>query len=211
MTASSTFDSSAPTRGIHCQGCDQHLPLRMSGPAEIAALWECAACGTAFAGILVAELAPLLAKFVRLSQIHFGKDHVEPLPANFAQDVALLLSKQTGPQDPEKRRSPREFPHLDATAVGLDAKYMLTGPACRGYVANLSAHGMLLATALPLQTANVCVQMHTDSEKVQLLGKIVWSRELGPDCYGAGVDFVARFGKVVCSQKALSPSSAGPA
>jgi PilZ domain len=196
MTASLTFDSSPMTQGSHCQGCGQRLPLRMSAPAEIAALWECATCNTAFAGVLVPALAPSLAKLVRLSQIHFREEHAEPLSNDFTQIVKDVISRQVDPQPSEQRRSPREIRHLDATAVGLDANFMVAAQSCRGIVANLSSHGMLLATPLYLQNANIAVQMQANSEKVQLIGRIVWSRHLGAGCYGAGIDFVARLGKV---------------
>jgi PilZ domain len=202
------FDSNPPTRGIHCQGCDQRLPLRMSGTSEIAALWECAACSTAFAGVLVPELVPSLAKLVRLSQIHFGDEHVDPLLNDFSQIVKELMSRQANAQDHEQRRSPREIPNLDAMAIGLDANFMVAVQSCRGVVVNLSSHGMLLATPVQLHNANVAVQMHGGGERVQLLGRIVWSRHLGGSCYGAGIDFVARLGKVASAPGASFGSSA---
>jgi hypothetical protein len=208
MMASSTIESSPLIQGSHCVGCRQHLPLRMSGPAEIAALWECATCGTAFAGVLVPALAPPLAKFVRLSQIHFREEHAEPLSNEFKQIVKDSISRQVNLQRREQRRSPREIRYLDASAVGLDANFTVAAHSCRGIVANLSSHGMSLATPLYLQNANVAVQMLANSEKVQLIGRVIWSRHLGGGCYGAGIDFVARLGKVVASPDALLDLSA---
>jgi len=200
-----------PTHGIHCQGCDQRLPLRMSGPADVATLWECAACGTAFAGVLLPEQATSLAKLVRLAQLHFDAEHALPLPNAFRADVLEQIAKQNDRDFVERRRSPREDIQLDAVAIGLDANFMLVGPTCHGLVVNLSSHGMLLTTHVILPTASVAVQMQTGSEKIQLLGKIVWSRHLGKNCYGTGIDFVARFGKVPApSAKApLSAAAAG--
>jgi PilZ domain len=199
----------SPTRGIHCQGCDQRLPLRMSGPAEVATLWECAACGTAFAGVLLPEQATSLAKSVRLAQLHFDAEHAEPLPDSFRTTVLERISKQTDREFVERRRSPREAIQLDAVAIGLDANYMLVGPTCHGLVVNLSSHGMLLTTPVILPSTSVAVQMQGGSEKVQLLGKIVWSRHLGGSCYGAGVDFVARLGKVPANSATSPLFSAG--
>jgi hypothetical protein len=209
--ASSMFNSSSPTHGIHCQGCDRRLPLRMSGPAEVATLWECAACGTAFAGVLLPEQAVPLARLVRLAQLHFDAEHAEPLPDNFRTVVVELIAKQNNREYLEQRRSPREVRQLDVVAIGLDANFMLVGPTCRGLVANLSSHGMLLATAVHLTTAAVAVQMQGGNETVQLLGKIVWSRHLGRSAYGAGIDFVARLGKVAAAPVVVPASSAtGP-
>jgi PilZ domain len=203
------FDST-PARGIHCQGCERPLPLRMSGPAEVATLWECANCGTAFAGVLLSEQAASFAKSVRLAQLHFDAEHAEPLPANFRTTVLTQISKQSDREFVERRRSPREDIQLDAVAIGLDANYMLVGPTCHSLVVNLSSHGMLLTTPVILPAASVAVQMQAGSERLQLLGKIVWSRHLGGSCYGAGVDFVARLGKVPANPANL-PLTAAPA
>jgi PilZ domain len=207
--ASNMFDPS-PMQGIHCQGCEHLLPLRMSGPAEVATLWECSRCSTAFAGVLLPEQAASLAKFVRLAQLHFDAEHAEPLPANFRANVLTQVSNQTDREVVERRRSPRDAIQLDAVAIGLDANYMLVGPTCHGLVVNLSSHGMLLTTPVILPAACVAVQMQAGSEKMQLLGKIVWSRHLGDSCYGAGIDFVARLGKVPANP-ANSPLTAARA
>lgn len=206
--AASMVSSSPPTSGIHCQGCGQRLPLRMSGPAEVATLWECAACGTAFAGVLVPKLAGSFAKSVRLAQLHFDVEHAEPLPDSFRTDVLEPIAKQRNPEFHEQRRSPREARQLDIVAISLDANFMLVGPTCRGLVVNLSSHGMLLTTAVRLTSAAVAVQIQAGNETIQLLGKIVWSRDLGRGCYGAGVDFVARLGKVVVAPVDTPASSA---
>lgn len=168
----------------------------MSGPAEIAALWECAVCGTALAGVLLRDQMGLHAKFVRLAQLHFDAETADLLPDNFRTEIFELVAKQGKLEHHEKRRSPRELRQLDAVAIGLDNNYMLVGPKCCSIVANLSSHGMLLTTAVQLTTPFVAVQMHGGNEVMQLLGKIVWSRHLGRSCYGAGIDFVARLGKV---------------
>ena len=159
MTASSTIDSSSRARGIHCQGCKQPLPLRMSGPAEIATLWECAACSAAFAGVLVPDLVDGNAHRVRLAQLHFDVEGTEPLLDEFRATVAQLNARPVNAEFIERRRSPREVRQIDAVAIGFGANYMLVGPTCRGIVANLSSHGMLLTTAAQLETPVVAVQM----------------------------------------------------
>jgi hypothetical protein len=208
MTNSVPTNSSHSPEGIHCRGCDQLLPLRMSAHQEVAALWECAACNTSFAGVLLLDSIGTRAKAVRLAQIHFGAEDAEPLPAGFPQIVADAAAKQIGPLRHEQRRSPREARRLNAIAVGLDAKFMLSGESRLGIVINLSSHGMLLATPLPLQVAHAAIQMDAGIEKVQLLGRVVWSRQLGLDCHGAGIDFVARLGKVPTAGNSASGSSA---
>jgi hypothetical protein len=197
MATSLTGNSTPPPNGIHCRGCDLLLPLRMAGQHEVAALWECTACGAAFAGVLRLESIGSRAQAVRLAQLHFGDDHVVPLPDDFSQTVMKLDADQLGPPDHERRRSPRDLRHVDAIAVGLDANFILADQSCRGIVVNLSSHGMLLATPQQLRTTHVAVQIHGAVEKVQVLGRVVWARQLTRNCYGAGIDFAARLGKVL--------------
>jgi hypothetical protein len=196
MTTSVTENLNLSLAGIHCRGCEQLLPLRMSGQKEVAALWECVACDTAFAGVLLLDSIGSRARAVRLAQIHFSAAGADPLPDGFPQIVAEAAANQVGPTQHEQRRSPREVHRLDAIAVGLDANFMLAGQCSYGIVLNLSSHGMLLATPTPLPFTNAAIQLQTATEKMQLLGRLIWSRRLGPDCYGAGIDFAARLGKV---------------
>lgn len=197
MTTSLTENSNHTPSGIHCRGCNLLLPLRMAGQHEVAALWEFATCGTAFAGVLLLESIGTRAQAVRLAQLHFGNDHVEPLPNDFSETVMKLEAKQIGPPTHERRRSPRDSRHVDAIAVGLDANFILADQSCRAIVVNLSSHGMMLATPQQLKTTHVAVQIQGAFEKVQVLGRVVWARQLRPTCYGAGIDFAARLGKVL--------------
>lgn len=201
--------STASLSGIHCRGCNVLLPLRMSGQQEVAALWECAACGAAFAGVLLLDSVATRAQAVRLAQLHFGDDHVERLPADFSQIVMQLNAEQIGPPTHERRRSPRDSRHADAIAVGLDANFILADQSCRGIVVNLSSHGMLLATPQQLRTTHVAIQIQGALGKVQVLGRVVWTRQLAPNCYGAGIDFAARLGRVARSVDGSSEKGAG--
>ena len=202
MMASSTIDSSSRAGGIHCQGCKQPLPLRMSGPAETATLWECAACSAAFAGVLVSDLVDGQAHRVRLAQLHFDVEGTEPLLDEFRATVAQLNARPPNAEFIERRRSPREVRQIDAVAIGFGANYMPVGPTCRGIVANLSSHGMLLTTAARLETPVVAVQMCGGGEKIQLLGRIIRSGDLGSGCYGNGIEFISRLGRVPAADKA---------
>jgi hypothetical protein len=185
----------------------------MSGQHEVAALWECTACGSAFAGVLLLESLATRAQSVRLAQLHFGEDHIPPLPKDFAQAVADLSVEQTGPLQHAMRRSARDFRRLNAIVVGLDNNFILADQSCRSVVVNLSSHGMMLATPGELKTTHVAVQMQGAAERVQVLGRVVWSRHLTLDCFGAGIDFTARLGKVpadVADSHGTPIAAAGP-
>jgi ribosomal protein L37AE/L43A len=204
VTTSMAVD--APSHGISCHGCNQCLPLRLSRSQEVAALWECTACGASFAGVFIQELAPSLAQSVRLAQLHFEADHAEPISDTVRQVLANVSAEQLSLKYMEARRGTREPRWLKATAIGFDADLVLVGPTCRGIVANLSSHGMLLLTAVQLHSAAVAVQMQGGPEKIQVLGRIVWSRFLGHGCYGTGVDFAAQLGKVPPANVAPLPA-----
>jgi hypothetical protein len=196
MTTGLTDNSIHTASGIHCRGCNLLLPLRMAGQHEVAALWECAACGLAFAGVLRLESISSRAQAVRLAQLHFGDDHVAPLPDDFSHTLMKLDTEQVGPPHHERRRSPRDPRHADAIAVGLDSNFILADQSSRGIVVNLSSHGMMLATPQQLKTSHLAIQIQGALEKVQVLGRVVWTRQLERNCYGAGIDFAARLGKV---------------
>jgi hypothetical protein len=189
-------DALSPRHGISCHGCNQCLPLRLSQSHEVAALWECTACGASFAGVVIQELAVSHAKSVRLAQLHFEADHAEPVSDAVRQTLAGMSAEQLTLKYTENRRGSREPRWLKATAVALDAGFVLVGPTCCAIVSNLSSHGMMLLTAIQLQSAAVAVQMHGGPEKIQVLGRVIWSRFLGHGCFGAGVDFAAHLGKV---------------
>jgi hypothetical protein len=202
-TTSIAVDASSARRGISCRGCNQCLPLRLSRSHEVAALWECAACGEAFAGVFIHELARSLSQSVRLAQIHFEADHTEPALDAVRKTLAELSDEDLALKYTGTRGRSREPRWLQASAIGFDADLILVGPTCGAIVTNLSSHGLLLLTAIQLQSAAVAVQMHGGPEKIQVLGQIVWSRFLGHGCYGAGIDFSAHFGKVAPAQVVL--------
>jgi hypothetical protein len=196
VTTSTAFNTPTPLHGISCRGCNQSLPLRMSHSHEVAALWECTACGASFAGVFIQELAISHSKSVRLAQLHFEAEHAEPISDAVRQTLAGMSAEQLPLKYTENRRGSREPRWLNATAVAMDAGFLLVGPTCLAIVPNLSSHGMMLLTAIQLHSAAVAVQMHGGPEKIQMLGRVVWSRFLGHGCFGAGVDFAAHLGKV---------------
>jgi len=101
------------------------------------------------------------------------------------------LSREAAPQEEQDQIS-RGQPQ-----VGAQARLMSQGlRKLTGVIANLSRHGMLLVTPGPLSSPSVIVQVASDRQVVQLFGETVWTRRLDHGCHGAGVEFIARFGRI---------------
>ena len=181
--------------GAACYGCGRRLPLRMSLGDEEAALWECVHCHTPIAGILAPEVLRMLSRRIRLADLHFDVDEVDPLTDAVLQVVWQLRSRPESNKLRDMRRSRRLSGLREVVALRLDNSYCLTGPPIHCVVANLSRHGLFLISTTPLEAPTMITQFHTTRRVIQLIGKVVWARYLDIGCYGAGVDFVARFGR----------------
>jgi hypothetical protein len=196
-TTSTAID---PTRsGITCRGCNRRLPLRTSDMDERAALWECVACNTPFAGVLLTDALDTVAQRVRLAEIHFETAEARRISQELRQFVRQFEATRLNSVERfvEKRRSPRVAQDLDVVAVGVDANCMLVGDPLYAMVANLSAHGMLLVSEVALECEMVFVRVPLKGEWLQLFGRIAWSRELGSGFFGVGIEFIARLGDAV--------------
>jgi hypothetical protein len=181
--------------GTACRGCGRRLPLHLAEHDDEAALWECVHCHTPFVGVLSPEVLRMLSRRVRLGSLHFDVDQAVPLT-----DAVLHVAWRAACRDQRHmrcdiRRSQRLSGQREVVALCLDERYRLSGPPLNGVVANLSRHGQLLITTRQLHSPAVLTQFQTAQKTVQLLGRVVWSRYLDLGCYGAGVDFIARFGR----------------
>ena len=161
---------------------------------EEAALWECIHCQTPFAGVLSPEVLRMLARRIRLAPFHFDVEQAEPLTDAVLQVVWRNASRAQRDALRDIRRSRRIAGQREVVALRLDERYRITGRPINGVVANLSRHGQMLVTTSKLDSPAIITQFQTARRTIQLVGHIVWSRYLDVGCYGAGVDFVARFG-----------------
>jgi hypothetical protein len=182
--------------GIACNGCGRRLPLHLTECDEEAALWECVHCHTAIAGVLSPEILRMLSRRIRLAALHFDVEQAEPLTDAVLQVVWRNASRAQRSAMCDVRRSRRVAGQREVVALCLDERYTISGPPLNGVVANLSRHGQLLVTTTQIQTPTILTQFQNAQRTIQLVGRIVWSRYLDVGCYGAGVDFVARFGRI---------------
>jgi hypothetical protein len=182
--------------GAACYGCSRRLPLRMSQGDEEAALWECVHCHTPIAGILAPEVLRMLSRRIRLASLHFDVDDVDPLTDAVMQVIWQVRSRPESAKLREMRRSRRLIGLREVVVLRLDHRYCIIGQPIQCVVANLSRHGLFLVSTTPLEAPIMITQFHTKRRIIQLVGNVIWARYLDIGCYGAGVDFVARFGRV---------------
>jgi hypothetical protein len=153
-------------------------------------------CESPFAGVLLPDMVAMLAQRIRLSQRHFDAEHCEPLPFTLRQVIQRLHDSEPLDEVRELRRSIRLTGMRHAVTVCLDGSHGITASALNSMIANLSSHGLLLVTGVPLDGNVIMAQVERPRGTLQLLANIVWKQHLGGGCYGAGAEFVARFGRV---------------
>jgi hypothetical protein len=160
-----------------------------------ASLWECVHCQTPFAGVLSPEVLRMLSRRIRLAPLHFDVENSEPLTDAVLQVVWRNASRDYRNALCDVRRSRRVSGHREVVVLRLDERFVLNGAALNGVVANLSRHGQMLVTTMPIQTPTILTQFQNAQRTIQLMGRVVWSRYLDVGCFGAGIDFIARFGR----------------
>lgn len=181
--------------GTACQGCGRRLPLHLAERDDEASLWECVHCRTPFAGVLSPEIMRMLSQRIRLAPLHFDLAQAEPLTDAVLQVVWRNASREKHAAMCEIRRSRRISGQREVVALSLDERYVVSDTPINGVVANLSRHGQMLVTTRQLHSPAIITQFQNARRTIQLVGHIVWSRYLDVGCYGAGVNFIARFGR----------------
>jgi hypothetical protein len=162
---------------------------------EEASLWECVHCHTPFAGVLSPEILRMLSQRIRLAPLHFNVEQAEPLTEAVLQVAWSNASREQRNAMCDVRRSRRIAGQREVVALCLDERYVLTGAPINGVVANLSRHGQMLVTTTQLHSPAIVTQFQNAKWTIQLVGHVVWTRYLDVGCYGAGVNFIARFGR----------------
>jgi hypothetical protein len=206
MTTSSRTESEATLLGVTCRGCNHRLPLRASQADETAALWECANCRSPFAGVLLTHGVGLIARRVRLADLHFDSADVGPISHEFRQFVRKLDATQLNCTEKfvDARRSVRIAEELDVVAVGIDAGGSAACQPVPAIVVNLSGQGMLLMAEQPFQCERLVVRLLSDGQWLQIAGRVIWARELEDGFHGAGVEFIARLATVRAESRGAS-------
>jgi hypothetical protein len=198
---------SAPTSCDVCPGCRCPLPVRAKRQGEIAAHWECAACRAPLTGILVKEQAAQMADAIRIGQIHFDTVDVPAIPESLRQLVHDFAACRFEGSAPDRRsagaRMPAEF---DVTILPLDEEWTPRAKPLVGLAIDLTAQGLGMVTAAPIESQFIALQMRHPAGIVQLLSKVVWTNEIEIDFYNSGVQFLLRFGRSPGASSTLQSS-----
>ncbi len=179
-----------------CPGCKLPLPVRAKRHGEVFAHWECAACRSPLTGILVRDITPKMAEAVRLSQIHFDTRGVEPMPESMRELLKEFIALRQQSQTHDERRAERRLPQqLDVAVVPVFENWTPRGQPLWGTVVDLTSNGLGMVTTSLGGVGHVALQIRHPSGLVQLLGRIAWTKELGPGFQDSGVQFLLRFGR----------------
>jgi hypothetical protein len=193
-----------------CPGCRRPLPIRAKRHGESAAHWECAACHAQFTGVLVKEAAVRMADAVRISQVHFDAAGVSAIPSMLRELVREFIAcRQSNPAADERRAVPRLPAQLDVTVLPLDENWTPRPKPMLGMVIDLAPHGLGMVTSDSIGVEHVAVQFRHPAGLVQILGRVVWTKEIEQGFHNTGVQFLLRFGRspILCELSQHAPAS----
>jgi hypothetical protein len=184
-------------QGVPCPGCRRMLPIRARRHGEVAAHWECTACHAPFTGILLKDASLRMPESVRIGQVHFDTSSVAPLPVSLRQLVREFVAsrRKSLRQNDDRRAVPRVPTQLDVTVLPLDESWTPRSKPLPGMVVDLSSHGLGMVTAQAIEAPHIVVQIRHPAGHVQVLGDVVWTKDIGHGIHGAGVQFLMRFGR----------------
>jgi hypothetical protein len=147
-------------------------------------------------GVLVQEEAVQKADAIRIGQVHFDTTGVPPIPSSLRQlvrEFAACRRERSAPDErPRGSRTPAQF---DVQILPLDENWMPCAKPSLGLAIDLTVHGLGMVTPTRLNTQHVAMQIRHPAGVLQLLGEVVWTKEIAVDFYNSGVQFLLRFGR----------------
>ncbi len=178
-----------------CPGCRRPLPIRAKRANEIFAHWECAGCRSPLTGVLVEGVTPKMAESIRIAQIHFDAREAAPMPPSMRELLQEFVKLRRQKQTAHERRAQRRIPQqLDVTVVPVGEHWTPRGKPVLGTVVNVTSLGLGMVTSSLGGVSRVAMQIRNRNGLVQLLGRIIWTKDLGQGFQGSGVQFLLRFG-----------------
>lgn len=179
-----------------CPGCRRSLPIRRARPGETASHWECSACNAPLTGILLKNAAADMASTIRIGQVQLDTAGVPALPTSLRQLVREFVdSRSKNPPASERRKSTRVPRELDVTVLMLDDEWMPRAKPVPGVVVDLSAHGVGLVSTTKIESRYVILQIRLPAGLLQILGEVVWTKDIGHGFFNSGAQFLLRFGR----------------
>ena len=183
-------------QGEVCPGCRRLLPIRLRKTGETAAHWECTACDTPLTGILLKDKAKKSVEAIRIGRVHFDTTGVPTLPFRLRQLVKEFVdSRRKNPRTDERRKLVRVPVELDVTVSLLDDQWTPHARPLLGIGIDLTQHGLGLITTCQIEANYAAVQIRFPAGIVQILCRVVWTKDIGHGFFNSGIQFLSRFGR----------------
>ncbi len=165
-------------RITRCVTCDQPLPTLVVGGSEPTREWECSRCGATYLATLASSSPVHLRSSVK--PLHYFPEH--------RQAAKTLRAKEL---QRELRRHPRQPLMMSIPAMKLDEDLFPVGEDFTVLSRNLSSSGIALVHTRPLEGKLAVLIELPEIGHVQLLLRIVRSKQVGP-MYEMGGQFFDR-------------------
>ena len=195
-------------QGEPCPGCRRVLPIRLRKAGEAAVHWECTACRTPLTGILLKDKAEKSIEAIRIGRVHFDTTGVPGIPVRLRELVKEFVdSRRKNPPTDERRKSVRVPMELDVTVSLLDENWNPQAKPLLGIGIDLTPHGLGLVTTCQIESKYAAVQIRLPAGVVQILCRVVWTKDIGHGFFNTGMQFLSRFGRGSAIGAAADPST----
>jgi hypothetical protein len=194
--------------GEPCPGCQRVLPIRLRNAGEAAAHWECTACRMPLTGILLKEQAEKSIEAIRIGRAHFDTTGV-PAIASRLRDLVkeFVESRRKNQRTDERRKSVRVPMELEVIVSLLDDNWNPQARPLQGIGIDLTPHGLGLVTTFHIESKYAAVQIRLPTGVVQILCRVVWTKDIGHGFFNTGMQFLARFGRSPAIGPATAPTT----
>jgi hypothetical protein len=172
------------------------LPIRAKRQNETAAHWECANCSTPLTGVLLTEAAVKASDSIRIGKSHFDTAGVPNIPPKLRQLVREFVDSRRNASPADDRRShPRVPRELDVTVLLLDEHWSPRAKPLLGMAVDITPHGLGMVTTSAIDSKFAAVQIRMPDGVAQILGQVVWTKDIGHGFFNTGLQFILRFGR----------------
>jgi hypothetical protein len=147
-------------------------------------------------GILLKEQAQKSVEAIRIGRVHFDTIGVPEIPFRLRQLVKEFIdSRRKNPPVDERRKTVRVPMELDVTVSLLDDNWTPQAKPLFGIGIDLTQHGLGVVTTCHIEAKLAAIQIRLPAGVVQILCRIVWTKDIGHGFFNSGLQFLMRFGR----------------
>jgi hypothetical protein len=147
-------------------------------------------------GILLKEQAEKTVEAIRIGRVHFNTMGAPPIPLRLRQLVKEFVDcRLRNPPVDDRRKTVRVPMELDVTVLLLDDNWTPQARPLLGIGIDLTQHGLGLITTCQIEEKHAAVQIRLPAGVVQILCRIVWTKDIGHGFFNSGLQFLMRFGR----------------